>query len=304
MAAQSSSPVPELPDRARALWYGFSANPIMSLLGKGVGIFNVATLPEEIICLARARYHGKWTNPKCVPALSEDPRRLPDVGPDMKDIFLGSVSKAELTDILGLAMNMSSVAIIVVLVNGDVPDFPVGCSEDWSCIRREVHWAQWTQFDASSQLWLLARRKGDSKDLQQLFDRVMNETQDQNHVVPCLRFPFGPYAGMAVVDDDSIPHARRGPQISFCVQAAKKQRTTCQVPVPRVSERVLTTGPWAGVREMAPQDFLHLYGYKDGVCNISLMTPVMQKKFLVRSVPMKVGELMWRLAVHALKSFF
>ena len=142
MAAQSSSPVPELPDRARALWYGSSVNPIMCLLGKSVGIFNVATLPEEIICLARARYHGKWTNPKCVPALSEDPHRLPDVGPDMKDIFVGSVSKAELADILGLAMNMSSVAIIVVVVNGDVPDFPVGCSEDWSCIRREVHWAQ------------------------------------------------------------------------------------------------------------------------------------------------------------------
>ena len=236
-------------------------------------------------------------------APEEHPDLLLDAADGVVDIFLSSVNKAEVADVLDRAVKMSSTKVIVVIVNGDAPDVKWEAPEDWSCIQQEVLWAQWTRFDATSQLWLLARTKGESQQLHKLFDSVLEQMKSRNHVVPGRSFPFSPYAGMAIVDEE-IPHVRRGSEISFYVQAAKKQRTTFQVPVPRLSERVLTSGPWPGIREMAPQDFLQLYGYQGDMCNISLLVPAMQKKFLVKRVPVKVGELMWRWAVHARNSLF
>ena len=141
MTAQPSSlvAVPELPDKSRALWYGTSVNPILCLLGKGA--VNVALMPEDLICLARVRYHGKWEMDVSEVRAEEHPDLLLDAADGVVDIFLSSVNKAEVADVLDRAVKMSSTKVIVVIVNGDAPDVKWEAPEDWSCIQQEVLWA-------------------------------------------------------------------------------------------------------------------------------------------------------------------
>ena len=71
-------------------------------------------------------------------APEEHPDLLLDAADGVVDIFLSSVNKAEVADVLDRAVKMSSTKVIVVIVNGDAPDVKWEAPEDWSCIQQEV----------------------------------------------------------------------------------------------------------------------------------------------------------------------
>ena len=288
-----------IPDQINVMWYGKAVNAALCLL-PAERVITVVASESEAGCVAKVRYHGKWTVPERLQypgsaALGESE------GSAKAAICLGCVARAEVQRSLEIAMQRPSVSVVALSVTGQVStELDPALQPGWSLICKQMLWSTCTRFETGSQL-LLCVRKPDYKDeLAQCYREVYLEMKGRAlESFPGLTFPFNPYAGMKVSAVE-LEHKRAGPEISYYVQKAKKQKTTSLLPAASMGETVFATGPWPDVRELLPQDFLHLYGYRAGVCNLHLLSPAEQKKIVCQSVPLPVAEHMYRLAVCVL----
>ena len=261
-------------------------------------VMSLVPTMADVSSMSRARYNGKFHPVRCLEAPPDHECHVVLKRTTAADMFVGSLLQTQLSEALDVAMKMPNVSVVAVMVVNS-SSLQVPKRDAWSMTRHEVHWSTWTKFDASSYLVLGVKKAGCEKELTELFDKVFLKMKEQvQEPPPGIEYPFNAFAGMKRPAPNKLPEQTRpGPEISYY----KKQRTTVQVPVPSKSGDVVATGPWDGVRQVMPEDWLLLYNYKDGVCNLHLLTASAQRKVVAQSLPLAIAELLFRVAASALQ---
>ena len=282
-------------DNTRVIWYGKSVNPAMVMLDHR-RVATVTSNEADARSLSKVRYNGRWHTPKQVQ--SDLFHKMGEGGP-WRDICLGCVSRAELPQALEHVSAMQHVAVAAFMVMDHSAPVKAATLDGFSSVSREVLWSCWTKFEATTSLLLYKRGEVAVDALAKLFDMARNDMR-LPRASPSLKYPFDPFSGM-LKSNEEPEHSRPGPEITYYVKQAKRQRTTAQVPVAKPAVVVLASGPWDGIRQLTSQDFLMLYEYLDGVVNITLLSPAEQQKLVSASLPKSLAEYMYRVAAHSLK---
>ena len=201
---------------------------------------------------------------------------------------------------MNLAMKLGA-AVIALSVVGEGGEPKYEAPDGWSIFLTEMHWSGFTKFHSFSYFLMCVPGKERSEQLSKIF-HTCRDGLLQAAKAPELCYPFQEQAGMRLVTDFNfqlVPQV--GSELTFYIQRSKKLKTTVQLPPPSSVETVYVSGPWDGVRQMLPEDFVLLCGYSgERFVNLHFLSASFQRKFVAATIPCMVGELMIRCAAEVL----